>query len=274
MQTLKALIAPHPPTMLEDEMDGKNTAVIQSLKNLGTKLRADGVEAVLAASTHWLTDGFYIDNSSLHKTVYDYYGFRTSLSYDVPGLPALAESLKKAGDEDFIYPEFANHGADHAVTIPLHFMFPEADIPVVVLSTGGNSMEAFRWGRIIRKCVIESNKNVLFLASGALSHDLLSFTQHSVDPAHLLFDKSVLNLLSNGHGLDLMNIDPALLRAAKPEGMLRDLYMLLGFVGSETNGEVLAYESLPGVGCGVVWFENEIVQDKIQNKNEGVSHVG
>jgi len=73
---------------------------------------------------------------------------------------------------------------------------------------------------------------------------------------HEEFDRQVLALLSEGTGMDVLAMDKELIKMAKPEGNFRDLCMLLGVMGSQTRGHVRAYDKLPGVGQGVVEFND------------------
>lgn len=252
---IHGIIVPHAPTLLEDEMDQKSSSVITALQDIGTNMKEWGVEVVVAATTHWQTkEKFFIDNSSFHKTVMDYYGFRTSTEYDVAGQPELAELLLKAGEKNLIFPSPQKHGIDHAISIPLHFMFPEKNIPVIPLSVAGSPLCAFRWGRTLGTTLRNWGGKVLFLASGSLSHDLSYFMSGKMLGEHEKFDRQVLGLLAEGKGMDVLKIDQQLIKEAKPEGDFHDLCMLLGVMGSQTLGQVKAYEKLPGVGLGVVEF--------------------
>ncbi|WP_378956522.1 hypothetical protein [Pelosinus sp. sgz500959] len=250
-------IVPHAPTLLEDEMDHKSSSVIKALQDIGVKMQEWGVEVVVAATTHWQNEEkFFIDNSPFHKTVTDYYGFRTAVEYDVAGHPQLAELLLKAGEKNLTFPNALKHGVDHAITIPLHFMFPDKNIPVIPLSVSGSPLCAFRWGRTLGTTLRNWGGKVLFLASGSLSHDLRCFMSGKMLEKHEQFDRQVLQLLSEGKGMDVFKIDQELIEMAKPEGAFRDLCMLLGVMGSQTLGYVQAYEKLPGVGQGVVEFKD------------------
>jgi|GEM_PF-1184331 len=254
---IHGVIVPHAPTLLEDEMDQKSSSVITALQDIGKRMEEWGVEAVVAATTHWQTgEKFFIDNSPFHKTVMDYYGFRKEIEYDVSGQPELAELLLQAGEKNLIYPSVRKHGIDHAIAIPLHFMFPEKKIPVIPLSVSGSPLCAFRWGRTLGSTLRNWGGKVLFLASGSLSHDLSCFMRGERVREHETFDRQVLALLSEGKGMDVIDIDKELIKAAKPEGKFRDLCMLLGVMGSQTRGRVRAYERLPGVGQGVVEFKD------------------
>jgi len=252
---IHGMIVPHAPTLLEDEMVGAMSPVITALQESGKKLKEWGVEVVVAVTTHWQTkENFSIDNSKFHNTVTDYHGFKAEVQYDVLGHPELAELLYKAGEKNLVFPQMTKRGVDHAVTIPLHFMFPEQDVPVIPLSISGSPICAFRWGRTLGHTLRQWGGKVLFLVSGSLSHDLRGFMTGKIRTEHPIFDQQVLQLIKEGRGMDVLEIDKHLIEIAKPEGGFRDLYMLLGVMGAQAHGTTLAYEKLPGVGMGIVEF--------------------
>lgn len=248
-------LVPHAPTLLEDELDNNNSSVITALKNMGKKMTTWGVDVIIAATTHWQTERkFFIDNSPSHHTVMDYFGFRKEIEYDVAGYPELARLIQEAGNNNLIFPEFQKHGVDHAITIPLHFMFPERSVPVIPLSISGTPLCAFRWGRTIGNVLREWGGKVLFMASGSLPHNLSFYSSGKMQPEQEVFDRKVLELLSAGKGMNILEIDSKLIHTAKPEGAFRDLFMLMGVMGSQSRGQIQAYEKLPGVGMGVIEF--------------------
>lgn len=257
------IIVPHVPILMEYEMDNKSSSVVTELREFGKRMKAWGVEVVVMATTHWQTgDKFFIDDSPSHKTVKTYSSFRKEVEYDVPGHPELAGVLLKAGEKNLVFPSVGRHGADHAITVPLHFMFPEKDIPVVPLSIAGTPLCAFRWGRTMGKALRDWGRKVLFVASGSPSHDLdCFFLTGKLLSEHEEFDLQMLKLLSEGKGMEVPNINPDLIGLAKPEGNFRDLFMLLGVLGSETPGLVKAYEKLPGVGMAVIEFTDSGYDD-------------
>jgi aromatic ring-opening dioxygenase catalytic subunit (LigB family) len=107
-----------------------------------------------------------------------------------------------------------------------------------------------------------SGRRVLFLASGALSHDLDAWIERSPDPLYGEFDRSVLDHLAGGTGMELLEMEQTLIDRAKPEGAFRDLFMLLGVMGCGAKGQMMAYESLPGVGMGVIFFDRAVYREK------------
>ncbi|MBP2633180.1 MAG: Extradiol ring-cleavage dioxygenase class protein subunit [Firmicutes bacterium] len=254
---IHGIIVPHAPTLLADEMGDPSSSVIVALQDSGKRMKEWGVEVIVAVTTHWQTgDKFFIDNSPLHETVLDYYDFDKNFEYDVSGHPELADLLLQAGERNLIFPKMHKHGADHAIAIPLHFMFPEKEVPVIPLSVSGSMLCAFRWGRTLGNALRNWGGKVLFLVSGSLSHDLTCFKSGKMLRKHEKFDCQVLKLLSEGKGMDILEMDQELIEIAKPEGRFRDVFMLLGVMGSQTQGYIRAYEKLPGVGMGIIEFIN------------------
>lgn len=95
--------------------------------------------AVLLVSAHFEDDGgLSLTGNPRPPTIHDFGGFDPklyTLTYPVPGDPALAEAvasqLRAHGRPAWVDPE---RGLDHGAWIPLRFLFPEADVPVVQLS--------------------------------------------------------------------------------------------------------------------------------------------
>lgn len=95
--------------------------------------------AVLVVSAHFEGDGgLILTGNPRPPTIHDFGGFDPALytlRYPVAGDPALAErvaaDLRARGHPARVDPE---RGLDHGVWIPLRFLLPDADVPVVQLS--------------------------------------------------------------------------------------------------------------------------------------------
>lgn len=135
-----------------------------------------GVRAVAAVSAHWETDTPLVGAAARPETIHDFgRGFGPALfnmRYPAPGDPALADEvvglLRSAGLPAAADPA---RGLDHGVWTPLMLMRPEADIPVVPVSIqpADGPEGALRLGRALAPL---RERNVLILASGALTHNL------------------------------------------------------------------------------------------------------
>ncbi len=129
--------------------------------------------AILVVSAHWQKRPVSIGTTRTIPLIYDFYGFEKELyelQYPAPGAPFLAESLKARLSERMPVEEEPERGLDHGAWVPLLWMYPEADVPVLPLSLPTqNPAELFELGRILAPL---RDEGVFILGSGNLTHNL------------------------------------------------------------------------------------------------------
>ena len=131
-------------------------------------------KAIVVVSAHYETNGVVkVGSAAQPKMVYDYGGFPAStytVKYPAPGNPELAARMVKLlTDAGIKAVEDPQRGFDHGVFIPLMFMAPEAEIPVVPLSVlvSQGASEHIAIGRALAPL---RSEGVFFLGSGSSSH--------------------------------------------------------------------------------------------------------
>ena len=126
-------------------------------------------KAVLVISGHWEADAFTVSTSAHPPMVYDYHGFPEHtyhLKYPAPGRPKLAAEVKalltRAGID---CREDPNQGFDHGTFVPLGLMYPNADMPIVLLSlrSSYDPAEHIRVGQAIASL---RDEGILIVGSG------------------------------------------------------------------------------------------------------------
>ena len=131
--------------------------------------------AILIASAHWETSLPMLTGGSRLETIHDFGGFPDELyriRYDAPGSPELAqegaELLRAAGMSASIN---ACRGIDHGAWVPLRWMYPQRDIPVVQLSVQPQLGTAHHlaMGRALAPLAA---RDVLVIGSGHVTHNL------------------------------------------------------------------------------------------------------
>jgi len=144
--------------------------------------------AVLVASAHWETSLPMLSGRERHDTIHDFSGFPArlyQLRYDAPGDPALAQQaaglLREAG-----YAPAVNscRGLDHGAWVPLRWMYPEVDVPVVQVSVQ-RMLGTEHHLRIGEALAPLADQGVLVIGSGHVTHNLRDWVQHRHDPPPL-----------------------------------------------------------------------------------------
>jgi 4,5-DOPA dioxygenase extradiol len=145
------------------------------------------LRAIVVVSPHWQTDGIRVGAATLPATIHDFGGFPAPLyqvQYTPPGDPALAaeivQLLSEAGLAARLDPA---RGLDHGAWVPLRYLKPDADVPVVPVSMPHDldAAGALRLGRALAPL---RERGVLVVGSGSLTHNLYEFRQHIRDPEY------------------------------------------------------------------------------------------
>lgn len=157
---------------------------------LGAALRQQAPRAVLVVSAHWIYSTLAVTVRERQEAWHDFGGFPAelyALRYDVPGSPALAERVKSLVEQAGI--EGARYVArdderplDHGAWMPLRYLFPEADVPVVQLALNPYLPPATQIA-IGRALAPLREEGVLILGSGSFTHNLRELFGSAERPA-------------------------------------------------------------------------------------------
>jgi len=132
--------------------------------------------AILVCSAHWEAAGpFRLSSAEVPGVMHDFGGFPEALytlDYPAPGSPELAAEaaglLGQAGLEAVLDPR---RPLDHGAWVPLRYLRPKADIPVVQLSLpiSRTPEQLLAVGRALAPL---RSRGVLILGSGGIVHNL------------------------------------------------------------------------------------------------------
>lgn len=144
------------------------------LRELGAQLPRP--KAIVAVSAHTVARGIVVGSAPRLHAVHDFGGFPDALyrlRYDPPGDPGLASDVAARLVSDGIAPvtETVIDGLDHGIWVPLSLMFPEADVPVVVVSLDAR-MDGPMHVAVGRALGGLHREGVLVLGSGSVTHNL------------------------------------------------------------------------------------------------------
>lgn len=142
-------------------------------------------QAILMASAHWETQWPMLTGGERLGTIHDFAGFPHALyeaRYDAMGSPALAARaaalIKGAGIDASVN---ACRGIDHGAWVPLRWLYPAADVPVVQLSVQAD-LGAAHHLRVGEALAPLREEGVLVIGSGHVTHNLRDWAQHRGDP--------------------------------------------------------------------------------------------
>jgi AmmeMemoRadiSam system protein A len=107
----------------------------------------------------------------------------------------------------------------------------------------------------VQQAVEESDKNVVIIASGDLSHKLTPDSPNGYTPLGKEFDEKLLDLLSKSDVEGIVRMDKRFIEEAAECGMRSIIAMLGALDGYEFSANVLSHEGPFGVGYGVVAVE-------------------
>lgn len=256
MLTSRALLVPTISTLLVDEHRRHRTAMLTALEAEAEALKAEAPAAIVAVSARWMGEGpFLVGAAKRHRTLTDYSGFGVEVRYDCPGHPALARALVAAGTRADLRVAETHRGVDSGITVPLHFLVRERSVPVVPLSLADRaSAECRAWGAVLRRTLEARAERIAFVVGGMLSDNEHAWSLGRDVPEARDLDTRLLEAFQSGSWSAVRPPDGAEAERARPAAGLRHLDLLRGFLGSDTPGTLLGYESLPGVGGAFVTF--------------------
>ncbi|WP_458725533.1 DODA-type extradiol aromatic ring-opening family dioxygenase [Pseudomonas mandelii] len=146
-------------------------------------------EAIVIVSAHWESNDLLVSGNPRPETWHDFGGFPKALfevQYPAPGNPQLAGEVVELLQADNLPARIdTKRPFDHGVWVPLSLMYPQADIPVVLVSLptrGGPALQT----RVGHALASLREHGVLLIGSGSITHNLRELDWHagpeSVEP--------------------------------------------------------------------------------------------
>lgn len=268
-----AFFLPHPPLIFEEVGKGQKKTISATVE---AYMKAAQMIAALKPDT--------IVFVSPHTTIYsDYFhispGEGAQGNFAMYGAPQIAERTEY--DNEFVLEIIRQaqkfnlptgtqgqreKDLDHATLIPLRFIKKNyQDFKSVRLGFSGLTASAhYEMGMSIKAASEELQRNLVFIASGDLSHKLSQEGPYGFNPAGPEFDEKICDVLSTANFSMLFKFDKALIENAAECGF-RSLLMMAGALDDlSLKSDLMSYEGPFGVGYAVASFE-VLGQDKNRN---------
>jgi aromatic ring-opening dioxygenase catalytic subunit (LigB family) len=237
----------------------------QAFGQLRTRLEAARLDAlVMFTAEHWAN--FFLDHISPYciGRAPEFAGpIEPWLKIDkatLKGAPDLAEAILTTCHERDIEPGFSYEmHLDHGTMIPLHFLTPAMNLPIVpiVINTLAPPLptprRCFLLGHAVGEVVRSDARRIGVIATGGMSHDPGERNHGIIDEA---FDRQFLDAMEHADTERLKNYTVAQLRAAGAGAVELLNWIALGGALQGAKGEVLAYEPVVpwATGIGAMGF--------------------
>lgn len=274
MPLIGAYIVPHPPIIIPDIGRGEEEKIsktILSYQQISREIAEKKPDTIILSSPHYQGYYDYIKINSAKTIRGDLKNFGCDLSIEAETDVELVRTLEKILEEnDFPAGTYgsANRTLDHGTFIPLYFINQEyKDYKLVLMSLSGLSSKShYDFGALISEIVSKSDKRIVYIASGDLSHKLKSDGPYGYSKEGEDFDKCFVKDILDNNLNNLLNFDEDFLRKAAECG-LKSFAILSGVLSKyKYKSKLLSYEGPFGVGYAVVSFEisgENIVSDYI-----------
>ena len=203
--------------------------------------------AVLMVSAHWETAVPMLSGNARPETIHDFGGFPPELyhlAYAAAGAPDLATRsvalLKAAGIAAGVD---GCRGLDHGAWVPLRWMYPHADVPVVQLSVQP-ALSAAHHVQMGQALAPLADDRVLIIGSGHTTHNLRDWMANARQPRTLPYAQAFSDWLATtlaAHDTDTLvawrEIAPEAVRAHPSDEHFLPLFVAYGAAGEASRPE-------------------------------------
>ena len=258
--------------------EGKDSTLVSGLEKLRTDVfESDDYDTVIVLDSHWASTVEFIVTSQERR-----HGLFTSeelprgmhgVPFDYRGDPELATLIGAQAEKNGTWitpiddPDLPVMYATINLWKYLGEGLPDKKWISVSLCQTATDEDFLRAGRAIGEAIAKSDRRVILLASGALSHTfykLRELRKHEMaDPSHIFSeaaraaDYERLDWFTTGDHARVLETMPAF-HKVRPEGMFGHWLLTIGAIGEEacTAPGVLysEYENSIGTGQVHVWF--------------------
>jgi 3,4-dihydroxyphenylacetate 2,3-dioxygenase len=261
-----SMLAPHVPSMChEDLVPEFQKDMAASMKEIGKQQKEIKPDVIVLVSCHWPSTFFhYVDCTPIHKgilTAFEAPDLIKDVAYHYPGDEDLANKLVKAGEEAGLQVQGVNDPYylwDYGSVVPLRYLVPNEDIPVINLSVtlAASLEETYNWGQVIAKVLRETEKKIVFVSSGALSHNLVRGRHNKPTVTEHAMDKQFVEFVMNKNYQAAYEMLPEYTRFARVESGGRHLAMLFSMIEESSEPAYLADGQSSGSWNALITFGN------------------
>lgn len=281
---LKTYIFPHPPIAIPD-IGGKESRKVQQTID-ACKAAAQEIErlkpsTIIIITPHGATFQDAVCISTEPKLIGSFadFGHSTihhSFNNDTELGSRIIQNTKEQNinigqlDKEFADLYGISNQLDHGALVPLHFIQQYANnFKVIHINMGFLPFQQlYTFGTCIAKAIEESDKDVVIIASGDLSHRLSVNAPAGYNPRGQEYDKLLVNHIENSDVEKILAMDKGLIQDAGECGIRSFIIMYGALDGKKIESKVLSYEGPFGVGYCVA-----AIQPKLSMESRSIAQI-
>lgn len=259
-----AFIVPHPPLIIPEIGRGQEIKIrktIDAYEKISKRISEIKPDTIVLTTPHSILYSDYIHISAGEGSKGNFREFGEvevgmKADYDAQFVHKLSALAEENNIPAGILGE-KKKALDHGAMVPLYFVNKYYnDYKLVRISISGLTfIEHYRFGKCIKQAAGESDKNIVFIASGDLSHMLKDEGPYGYREEGYIFDREVTDAMKNGDFLQFLKFDEEFCDAAAECGLRSFIIMAGALDGKKVKPELLSYEGPFGVGYAVASFE-------------------
>ncbi len=255
MSLVFAAISPHPPLLIPaiGKQAAKKIAKTKTaLEQMEKDLYIARPEILIVISPHgsYFQDAFTLNVSPKYETDLREFG-DLSTKINFSGEQHLSTMIREGARKEKISTTMISEPRlDYGASIPLvHLTKHLKNVKIIQIGFCDLDWKTHvAFGAIIKEKISEMNKRVAIIASGDLSHALITDAPAGYNPAGPKFDQKIQELLSENNLAGMLQLDKKLVTDASECGF-RSFLILMGILHDTRHTyKLYAYEGPFGVG--------------------------
>lgn len=263
MPIIAAYIVPHPPLIIPAVGRGDETRIHKTViayQEIARQISILKPSTIILSSPHSVMYADYIHLSPGLKAEGSFSSFgaseiHISTDYDQELVQAIARQANEAGFPAGTLGE-RSRSLDHATMVPLFFInqFYTGYKLVRVSLSGLSALSHYQFGKLIQKAAHKRRENLVFIASGDLSHKLKDEGPYGYHPEGPRFDKQMVEAMEKADFMRFLTISEEQCEQAAECGHRSFVIMAGTLDGKQVDAKLLSYEGPFGVGYAVASF--------------------
>jgi AmmeMemoRadiSam system protein A/AmmeMemoRadiSam system protein B len=275
-----AFVVPHPPLIVPEIGRGEQKKIkstVEAYEKAARTAAGAKPDTVVIASPHSVMYGDYIHISPGEEAEGDFGrfgapGVMIKKRYD----SEFAEKLSSIAEEQGIPAGMLgqrDRSLDHGALVPLYFLEKYfRDYKIVKVSISGlSAIQHYRFGKCIAETAQRLGRNIVFIASGDLSHKLIKSGPYGYAKEGPEFDKQLTEAMKAADFYKFIDFSEEFSEAAAECGLRSFIEMAGALDGKAVKTEFLSYEGPFGVGYAVCGYT---VTGSDENRRFGVRYEG